>query len=83
MSIEVKVFSMENCAGCTTVKNILEQKGVSYNEYDVMSIENMELAQKFGVRSVPTTVLAVGGVEHVFTGSSKAVLDSIKLHIGV
>lgn len=82
MSVEVKVFSMENCAGCTTVKNILEQKGISYHEIDVMNVKNMELAQKFGVRSVPTTIIALGGVEHVFTGSSKAVIDSIKLHIG-
>lgn len=77
----IKVFSMDNCSGCVTVKTMLQQQGVSYDEYDVMAVENMELAQKFGVRSVPTTVVAIGGTEHVFTGASKPTLDSIKLHI--
>lgn len=81
MSVEIKVFSMENCSGCVTVKNMLQQNGQSYSEYDVMDVENMELAQSFGVRSVPTTVLSIAGTEHVFTGASKPVLDSIKLYI--
>lgn len=79
----VTVFGMENCAGCTTVKNVLKQHGIEFFEYDVMNVNHMEAAQKHGVRSVPTTVIEVDGTNHVFTGSDKRVIDSIKMHLGI
>lgn len=81
--MSVKVFGMENCAGCLVVKNLLEFKGVGFEYIDIMNTENMAEAQKRGIRSVPTTYITVDGVEHVFTGSGKPVLDSILLHAGV
>lgn len=81
--MKVKVFGMENCAGCDTVKAVLTSKGVEFDYRDVMNVNHMEEAQKYGVRAVPTTVVEFDDVEHVFTGSTKAVIDSIKLHVGV
>lgn len=78
----IKVFGMENCSGCVTVKTLLKSKGVEFVERDVMNIEHMDEASKYGVRSVPTTVVTFGGVEHIFTGSTKPVLDSLLLQIG-
>lgn len=80
--MEVKVFGMENCAGCVTVKQVLKSKGVLFEELDVMNVDHMSEAQKYGVRGVPTVVVECGGVEHFFTGSTKPVIDSLLLQIG-
>lgn len=81
--MRVLVFGMVNCAGCTTVKNVLNQRGVEFAERDVMNVEHMAEAQIHGVRAVPTTVITgEDGLSHVFTGSTKATIDSILLHVG-
>ena len=80
--MKIKVFGMEDCPGCVTVKSVLKQSGVEFVERDVMNIDHMEEAQLAGVRSVPTTFIEKDGVEHVFVGSTKAMIDSIRLHIG-
>ena len=79
--MEVKVFGMTNCAGCVTVKNILNQKGVAFVERDVMNVDHMEEAQKHGVRSVPTTVITHKDGVDVFVGSAQVTLDLIKLAV--
>lgn len=81
--MEIKVFGMENCAGCVTVKNILNQKGIEFVERDVMNVEHMEEAQKHGVRSVPTTVITHKDGVDVFVGSAQVTLDLIKLAVEV
>lgn len=79
--MSIKVFGMENCAGCTTVKTVLHQKGVEFLEYDVNKHEDMEEAMVRGVRSVPTTVITLlDGSEEVFIGASESVIKSILLH---
>lgn len=81
--MSVKVFSMVNCAGCETVKALLSAKDVEFEQRDVMNPDHMAEAQQYGVRGVPTVVINKDGVEHIFTGSTKPVLDSILLHAGV
>lgn len=81
--MEVKVFGMNNCAGCVTVKALLKQKAIAYSELDVMNPDHMAEASDYGVRGVPTVVIKKDDIEHVFTGSTKPVLDSILLHAGV
>lgn len=82
MSVEVKVFSTENCAGCVTVKSVLQKMGVEYVERDVMNVNHMEEAQKHGVRAVPTTVVTHADGVDVFVGSSLQTIDLIKLAVG-
>lgn len=77
--MEVKVFGMENCAGCVTVKNVLKQKGVEFVERDVMNPDHMDEASKLGVRGVPTTV--VDG--EVFVGSAPNTIKDILFAVGV
>lgn len=81
--MEVKVFGMTNCAGCDTVKTLLVNKGVEFEYRDVMNVNHMEEAARYGIRGVPTVVIERGGVEHFFTGSTKPIIDDILLHIGV
>jgi glutaredoxin len=79
--MNIKVFGAANCAGCVTVKDILETKGIGFEYLDVNSVVNYEEAMAYGVRSIPTVVVERGGVEHFFTGASKPTIDSILLHI--
>lgn len=74
--IEVKVFGMDNCSGCTTVKNVLKRKGVEYVERDVMNVNHMDEANKYGVRSVPTTVITwdTGEIEVVVGSNRESVI---------
>lgn len=81
--MEVIVFGMDNCAGCTTVKNVLTQKGVEFVPRDVMNVYHMDEAQKHGVRSVPTTVVKHAHGVDVFVGSSLATIEQIKLAVEV
>lgn len=67
---KVKVFSIEDCAGCITVKTILTQQGIPFEELDGFGDE----AMKYRVRTLPTTVVD----EHVVAGSSVAAIDLIK-----
>lgn len=80
--MSVKVFGMEDCSGCTTVKNTLTARGIEFEPIDIF--ENEGLASKYRVRTLPTTVVVDGdGVEHIFPGATKQVIDSILLHVGV
>lgn len=79
--MEIKVFGMENCSGCITVKNVLKQKGVEFVERDVNNVDHMDEAQKHNVRSVPTTVVTHKDGIDVFVGSSKQTIDLIKFTI--
>lgn len=56
---KVLVFTGNNCAKCDSLKARLKDKGYSdgVNYFTTPVMENMALAKKHGVRSVPTTVV--------------------------
>lgn len=81
--MQVIVFGMENCAGCTTVKNILKQKGVTFVERDVMNVDHMAEAKSYGVRGVPTVVRKFDVSFGYVTGSSEKSIKEIKEMLGV
>lgn len=82
--MEVIVFGMENCAGCVTVKNVLNTFGVKFKERDVMNPDHMVEAQEHGVRSVPSTFISYGeGAEEFIVGSQPAQLAAIRKAVGV
>ena len=56
--IELKplIFSAPQCGNCTVLKNNLKGANIDFTEVDVDSDEGRELAIKFGVRGLPTTL---------------------------
>lgn len=81
--MKIKLFSTEGCAGCVVVKKLLDDKGVVYETFDVMNVDHMAEASKFGVRGIPTIVIESGGVETIVTGSKPSDIERIKQALGV
>ncbi|WP_144509836.1 glutaredoxin family protein [Bacillus sp. FJAT-22090] len=50
----IKIYK-QNCNPCTMVSGFLDSNSVVYDEFDIM--ENTELAVKYGIMSVPVTIL--------------------------
>ena len=64
--IEVIRFYADWCGPCKMLKPIMENvksksEGVSFKSYDVD--KDYEIAQKYGIRSIPVVVLEKDGVE--------------------
>lgn len=78
----IKVFGADNCAGCKTVKRVLEEKGVTIAEFDVNSLAGMGEAMAYNVRSIPTMVVEDGAGTHAYVGE-KNCLEGIKQHLEV
>lgn len=74
--MKVIVFGMNNCAGCTTVKNILKARGVDFTERDVNNVDHMDDAQDYQVRSLPTIVIKRSDTDtEIIVGSSARSLE--------
>lgn len=74
--MQIAVFSTEDCAGCKIVKNLLDEKGISFEVKDIMKSDVMEEAQQLGIRGIPVTVFYQdGAVKDSVVGSSQ---ESIK-----
>lgn len=54
-------FEKEDCNPCAMVSELLDKKGVEYEK--INPFNNPELAVKFKVRSVPTTILIDNDLE--------------------
>lgn len=78
----VKVFGASNCSGCVTVKRLLNERGIDYNEYDVNNGEHMEAAIHYRVRSIPTVVFNDDSGVHTYVGATNCI-DGIKQHLEV
>lgn len=82
--MNVIVFGMDNCAGCVTVKTLLTQNGIKFQERDVMNPDHMAEAQEYGVRSVPSTFISYGeGEEKFIVGSTQQALKQIRESVGI
>lgn len=59
--MNVKVYSISECAYCDMLKDLLESKGVEYEEYDLLENEGIarEIVGKTGQFCVP--VLEIDG----------------------
>lgn len=81
--MKVTVFGMENCAGCVTVKRLLDERGVTYDERDVMNPDHMAEASSLGVRGVPTVVIENNSSKVVLVGSERKTLAEIQKAVGI
>ncbi|MCX5774732.1 MAG: glutaredoxin family protein, partial [Fusobacteria bacterium] len=65
---KVILFTTPTCPNCPEAKRVMEiVEGVEV----VNAQENMELAEKFGIRSVPTVVKLSGTNRDIYTGLSQ------------
>lgn len=53
--MRVVVFSGKNCAKCVSLKTMLENLEIQFEEKDVMS--NLSESRGLGIKSVPTTII--------------------------
>lgn len=63
------VYGTENCAGCTTLKNLLDRENIRHEYKDVMEDKNSEEVQKYRIRSLPTAVVSNSDGFEVYHGS--------------
>ncbi len=76
--MQIAVFSAEDCAGCKVVKNLLSEKGISFEVKDIMNSDVMEEAQQLGIRGIPVTVFYQDGVvKDSVVGSSQEAIKRI------
>lgn len=61
MSKEILVFTASYCPSCPVWKKMLDDKGVEYTPIDCDTDEGMELATKYQVRGLPTTIILRDG----------------------
>ena len=50
------IFSAPWCAACAALKGSLKEAGIPFDEVNVDSDVGSELARKYGVRGLPTTI---------------------------
>ncbi len=76
--MQIAVFSAEDCAGCKVVKNLLSEKGITFEVKDIMNSDVMEEAQQLGIRGIPVTVFYQDGVvKDSVVGSSQEAIKRI------
>jgi thioredoxin-related protein len=81
----IKVFGADNCAGCKTVKRVLQEKwelndDLVVQSFDVNKHDGMEEAMTYNVRSIPTMVVEDGAGTHAYVGE-KNCLQGIAAHL--
>lgn len=54
-------FSKDGCVPCQLISNILNDRGIEYEE--INAIENEEMRDKYEIQSVPVTILLDGETE--------------------
>jgi thioredoxin 1 len=79
--IEVIVLTHKGCPACPMAKKFWEDLKCKckfeYKDVEVYTPEGLEFIKKFGIRSVPTTIID-GKVEFVGVPEKKIALDKIR-----
>jgi len=68
--VKIEIVSGDNCVGCKKLIKALEDKAIKFTVYDRKSDEGKELLKRYGVSSIPLTVVSKGNFEKHFVGSS-------------
>lgn len=70
MNIAVKIVSASWCNQCTPYKKAVDSLGISFENIDADSEDNMGMLQELGVRSLPTTLVYKDGeLVKMFSGN--------------
>ena len=81
--MEIDVYTSPLCGFCTVAKNLLIEKGVDFNEYDVLkepSLKPTMIERANGCKTVPQIFINqkhIGGWEQLFGLDQNGKLDEI------
>ena len=81
---KVTVYSMEVCASCDQVKNMLDARDIPYEEVVLApdSTEFEELAQRSGMVTLPQvyvgSILVGGGIETIMAAQTGMLADLLE-----
>ena len=80
--VKVEIYSTPFCPYCVRAKALLNQKGVSYEDVDVMvhPAKRQEMTQRSGGRTVPQIFIdgkAIGGCDEMFDLDYDGELDAM------
>ena len=81
-------FGSQSCAPCVTIAQHLDALSMEYKDEVLIGkvdvYANLDLATKFGVRQLPTTLYIKNGEildKHIGASSKKVLEDKIKQHL--
>ena len=79
---KIKIYSKTSCPACVTAKDILDKKGVKYEEIilDNKPTETQELMDKTGMRTVPQIFIngeLIGGCSDLMDLDKQKKLDPL------
>ena len=82
MNSKVRIYSSQNCPYCVSAKELLTQKGVSFEEVDITGKddERRALVEKTGMRTVPQIFInekLVGGFSELSSLDQRGELDRL------
>lgn len=69
----IKVYSASWCTGCTSLKKVLNSKGIPFTEVDIDTLEGMKEAKELNIRAIPITVVG----DKQFVGSKPETIADI------
>ena len=81
--MKIDIYTSPLCGFCTIAKNLLIQKGVNFNEYDVLkdpSLKPIMIERTNGAKAVPQIFFNeqhIGGCEQLFGLDQNGKLDEI------
>ena len=81
--MEIDIYTSPLCGFCTIAKNFLIEKGVNFNEYDVLkdpSLKPIMIERANGTKTVPQIFINqqhIGGWEQLFRLEQNGKLDEI------
>jgi glutaredoxin 3 len=81
--MKIDIYTSTLCGFCTIAKNLLIQKGVNFNEYDVLkdpSLKPIMIERTNGAKTVPQIFFNeqhIGGCEQLFGLDQNGKLDEI------
>ena len=81
--MKIDIYTSPLCGFCTVAKNLLIEKGVNFNEYDVFkepSLKKIMIERANGSKTVPQSFINqrhIGGWEQLFGLEQNGKLDEI------
>jgi len=75
----IKVLTGDNCPACEKITKALKQNKIDFDLIHQKSKSGKKIVKKYGIKSIPFTIIRKGGIERRFMGSSvKKILECIE-----